>query len=52
MVNPAHSGSPESSPTMARWRSVFTRFHHPGHENTEPVGEEKFIQLWQNLKDV
>jgi hypothetical protein len=24
------------------------RFHHPGHEGTEPVGEAKFIQLWQN----
>jgi hypothetical protein len=24
------------------------RFHHPGHENTERVGEAKFIQLWQN----
>jgi hypothetical protein len=33
---------------MAQWRSVFTRFHHPGHENTEPVGEEKIFQLWQN----
>jgi hypothetical protein len=24
------------------------RFHHPGHENTESVGEAKFIHLWQN----
>jgi hypothetical protein len=24
------------------------RFHHPGHENTEPVGEAKFLMLWQN----
>ena len=23
------------------------RFHHPGHEETEPVGEGKFIHLWQ-----
>jgi hypothetical protein len=23
------------------------RFHHPGHENTESVGEAKFIHLWQ-----
>jgi hypothetical protein len=23
------------------------RFHHPGHEDTEGVGEAKFIQLWQ-----
>jgi len=23
------------------------RFHHPGHEDTEPVGEAKFIHLWQ-----
>ena len=22
-------------------------FHHPGHENTEGVGEGKFIHLWQ-----
>jgi ketosteroid isomerase-like protein len=22
-------------------------FHHPGHEDTEPVGEGKFIHLWQ-----
>ena len=26
------------------------RFHHPGHEETEPVGEAKFIHLWQNTK--
>ena len=24
------------------------RFHHPGRDDTEPVGEAKFIQLWQN----
>ena len=24
------------------------RFHHPGHEDTEPVGEAKFIHVWQN----
>jgi hypothetical protein len=23
------------------------RFHHTGHEDTEPVGEGKFINLWQ-----
>ena len=23
------------------------RFHHPGREKTEPVGEAKFIHLWQ-----
>src|SRR5260370_36297865 len=23
------------------------RFHQPGHEDTEPVGEGKFIHLWQ-----
>ena len=23
------------------------RFRHPGHEDTEPVGEAKFIHLWQ-----
>lgn len=23
------------------------RFHHPGHDDTEPVGEGKFIILWQ-----
>jgi hypothetical protein len=23
------------------------RFHHPGHEDTEPVGEGKSIHLWQ-----
>ncbi len=23
------------------------RFHHPGHEETEPVGEGRFIHLWQ-----
>jgi hypothetical protein len=28
------------------------RFHHPGHENTESVGEAKFIHLWQNKDGV
>ncbi len=28
------------------------RFHHPGHENTEPVGEAKFTQLWHNKNGV
>ena len=23
------------------------RFHNPGHDDTEPVGEGKFIHLWQ-----
>jgi ketosteroid isomerase-like protein len=23
------------------------RFHHPGHEDTEAVGEARFIHLWQ-----
>jgi hypothetical protein len=23
------------------------RFHHPGHDDTEPVGEARFIHLWQ-----
>jgi len=23
------------------------RFHHPGHDDTEPVGEAKFTHLWQ-----
>jgi hypothetical protein len=23
------------------------RFHHPGHEDTERVGEGKFVHLWQ-----
>ena len=23
------------------------RFHHPGHDDTEPVGEGKFIHLWR-----
>jgi len=22
------------------------RFHHPGHDDTEPVGEAKFVHLW------
>jgi len=24
------------------------RFHHPKAEDTEPVGEAKFVHLWQN----
>jgi hypothetical protein len=28
------------------------RFQHPGHEKTEPVGEAKFIMLWQNTDGV
>ena len=24
------------------------RFHHPGHDDTEPVGEGKFFMLWHN----
>ena len=23
------------------------RFHHPGHDDTQPVGEGRFIHLWQ-----
>jgi ketosteroid isomerase-like protein len=23
------------------------RFHHPGHDDTEPVGEGRFVHLWQ-----
>ena len=23
------------------------RFHHPGHDDTEPLGEASFIHLWQ-----
>ena len=28
------------------------RFHHPGADDREPVGEAKFIQLWQNKDGV
>jgi hypothetical protein len=28
------------------------RFHHPGRETTESVGEAKFIHLWQNKDGV
>lgn len=28
------------------------RFHHPGHEDTEGIGEAKFVQLWQNKDGV
>jgi ketosteroid isomerase-like protein len=24
------------------------RFHHPGHDSTEPVGEGKFVHVWRN----
>jgi len=24
------------------------RFHHPGKESTEPVGEGRFVEIWQN----
>jgi hypothetical protein len=24
------------------------RFHHPGHDDTEGVGEAKFVHVWQN----
>jgi ketosteroid isomerase-like protein len=24
------------------------RFHHPGHDATEPVGEARFLHIWQN----
>ncbi|MFT4111762.1 nuclear transport factor 2 family protein [Silvibacterium sp.] len=23
------------------------RFHHPGHDDTEPLGEAKFLHIWQ-----
>jgi uncharacterized protein (TIGR02246 family) len=23
------------------------RFHHPGHDDTEPLGEARFVHLWQ-----
>ena len=28
------------------------RFHHPGHESTESIGEAKFIHLWRNKDGV
>ena len=28
------------------------RFHHPGHDDTEGVGEAKFVHLWQNKNGV
>jgi ketosteroid isomerase-like protein len=28
------------------------RFHHPGHETADSVGEAKFIHLWQNKDGV
>jgi Domain of unknown function (DUF4440) len=28
------------------------RFHHPGHETADGVGEAKFVQLWQNKDGV
>src|ERR1700694_5950502 len=27
------------------------RFHHPGQDNGQPVGEAKFIHLWQKEKE-
>lgn len=28
------------------------RFHHPGQDQSEPVGEAKFIMLWQNKNSI
>ena len=28
------------------------RFHHPGHEETDGVGEAKFVQLWEQKDGV
>jgi hypothetical protein len=28
------------------------RFHHPGHDDTEGVGEAKFVHVWQNRNGV
>jgi ketosteroid isomerase-like protein len=28
------------------------RFHHPGHETSDSIGEAKFIHLWQNKDGV
>jgi Domain of unknown function (DUF4440) len=28
------------------------RFHHPGEDATEPVGEAKFVTIWQNKDGV
>ena len=28
------------------------RFHHPGRDDVEPVGEAKFVTLWQNKDGV
>jgi len=28
------------------------RFHHPGHETADSIGEAKFIHLWQNKDGV
>lgn len=28
------------------------RFHHPGRDQNEPVGEAKFVMLWQNQDGV
>jgi Domain of unknown function (DUF4440) len=36
--------------SIANYGAVETgvhRFHHPGHENTEGVGEAKFVHLWR-----
>ena len=35
------------TPELVRRRLGVHRFHHPGHEDTEGVGEAKFIHLWQ-----
>ena len=35
---------------LPRYGAVETgvhRFHHPGHDDTEPVGEGKFLHVWQ-----
>lgn len=29
----------------------FHRFHHPGHDDTEGVGEGQFVMLWQKTGD-
>jgi hypothetical protein len=44
------SGSLEIYP-IANYGAVeigIHRFHHPGHEDSDSVGEAKFVQLWQN----
>jgi hypothetical protein len=42
-------GSLEAYP-IKDWGAVeigVHRFHHPGHDDTEPVGEGRFIHLWR-----